>query len=330
MVAVGLLAFDVASAAHEFALERGDQFERGQVKNSPAELRKFLQVRLAQGQLRLVLEATGVYYLDAALIACELGIEVMVLNPKAGHNFAKVLLQRSKTDRLDAQVLLEYLKRMPFLQWQAPSRKMLELREFGRYLSRLTEDQTASKNRLHALESSEVAPVALRRDLKRAIKDMEGRIARVAAEAMKLVGADATLLTAFESLDSIIGVGPATAMMMLGEFVVMPRQLNSRACVSHAGLDVRLHESGSSVHKPGRISKHGNKYLRRLLYMPALSAIIHDPYARAFRDRLIAKGKKKIQALVAVMRKMLTAAWALYRHAGSYDGAKLYRTLPEG
>src|SRR5438477_4556636 len=120
MATWGLLAFDVASAEHEFAFERGEQRERGQVKNSPAELRQFFQRLLAQGELRLVLEATGVYYLDAAVIAHELGIEVMVLNPKAAHNFAKVLLQRSKTDRLDAQVLLEYLKRMPFLSWQAP------------------------------------------------------------------------------------------------------------------------------------------------------------------------------------------------------------------
>lgn len=325
----GLLALDVASSEHEFAFERGERCEQGQVKNSPAELRKFFEKLLTEGELRLILEATGVYYLDAALIARELGIEVMVLNPKAAHNFAKVLLQRSKTDRLDARVQLEYLKRMPFLQWQAPSRKALELREFGRYLSRLTEAQTASKNQLHALASFEMAPKALRRDLERAIKDMDGRIGRIAAEALKLVRADSSLLAAFDSLDSIIGVGQATAVMMLGEFVVMPREINSRACVSHAGLDVRLHESGSSIHKPGRISKHGNKYLRRLLYMPALSAIVHDPHARAFRDRLVAKGKKKIQALVAVMRKMLTAAWALFRNPGVYDGAKLYQLVPE-
>lgn len=329
MAGLGLLAFDVAAVAHEFAFERGDQREKGKVQNSPAELREFFQQLLAQGEVRLVLEATGVYYLDAALIARELGIEVMVLNPKAAHNFAKVLLQRSKTDRLDAQVLLEYLKRMPLLAWQAPSRKLLELREFGRYLSRLTQEQTASKNRLHALDSSEVSPAMLRGDLKRAIQNMDRRIDKIAAEAMRLVRADPSLLSVFDALDSIIGIGQVTALMMLAEFVALPRDLTSRACVSHAGLDVRLHESGRSVHKPGRISKHGNKYLRRLLYMPALTAIIHDPHARAFRDRLVAKGKKKMQALVAVMRKMLTVAWALYRNPGEYDGAKLYQAAPE-
>lgn len=322
---VGLLALDIAAAEHEFAWECAEHRERGKVKNSPAELRKFFQARQEQGAYRLVLEATGVYFLDAALIAHELGVEVMVLNPKSAHNFAKVLAQRSKTDRLDAQVLLEYLRRMPFVSWQAPSRHTLELRQFGRYLSQLTEELTASKNRLHALESSEVAPAALRRDLGRAIKTMEGRIERLAAEAMKLVRTDVTLLTAFQALDSIIGVAQTSALMILAEFVVLSRQMNSRACVSHAGLDVRLHESGSSIHKPGRISKHGNKYLRRVFYMPAMSAITHDPHARAFRDRLVAKGKKKIQALVAIMRKMLTAAWALYRNPARYDGAKLYQ-----
>jgi len=326
---VGLLALDIASAEHDFAWECGEQYECGKVKNSPSDLRKFFQARREQGDYRLVLEATGVYFLDAALIARELGMEVMVLNPKSAHNFAKVLLQRSKTDRLDAQILLEYLKRMPFVSWQAPTRQTLELRQFGRYLSQLTEELTASKNRLHALQSSEISPPVLRRDLLRAIKTMEGRIDRLAAEAMKLVRTDTTLLSAFQALDSIIGVGQTSALMILAEFVVLSRQMNSRACVSHAGLDVRLHESGSSIHKPGRISKQGNKYLRRLFYMPAMSALNHDPHARAFRDRLVAKGKKKMQALVAVMRKMLTAAWALFRHPARYDGAKLYQLTLE-
>ncbi|MNC93789.1 hypothetical protein D3C83_104980 [compost metagenome] len=63
--------------------------------------------------------------------------------------------------------------------------------------------------------------------------------------------------------------------------------------------------------------------------MPSLSAITHDPYARAFRDRLVARGKKKMQAQVAVMRKMLTAAWALFKNPGRYNPAKLYQLQPE-
>ena len=58
-----------------------------------------------------------------------------------------------------------------------------------------------------------------------------------------------------------------------------------------------------------------------------MTAIVHDPHAKAFRDRLVARGKKKMQALAAVMRKLLTAAWALIRNPAPYDGAKLFATL---
>lgn len=320
-----MLAFDIAAKEHDFILEQAGGCERGKVENSPAALRKFFQACLKRGPVRLVMEATGVYFLDAALIASELGLGVMVLNPKAAHHFAKVLMQRSKTDRLDTAVLLEYLKRMPFEPWQAPERHLLELRQFGRYLSQLGEEQTASKNRLHALESSEAAPQVLRRDLRKAIAAMQVRIDRIQAEALKLVRADEQLKRKLEALDSIVGIAETSALMLLAEMVVMPREMNSRECSSHAGLDVRLHESGSSIHRPARISKHGNKYLRRALYMPSLSAVTHDPHASAFRDRLVARGKKKMQAQIAVMRKMLTAAWALFKAPGTYDGARLYQ-----
>lgn len=61
--------------------------------------------------------------------------------------------------------------------------------------------------------------------------------------------------------------------------------------------------------------------------MPAMAAIAHDPHARAFRDRLVARGKKKMQALAAVMRKLLTAAWALVRNPAPYDGRKLFAAM---
>ena len=90
---------------------------------------------------------------------------------------------------------------------------------------------------------------------------------------------------------------------------------------------MRVHQSGTSVALAPRLSKHGNKYLRRALYMPALTAIVHDPHAKAFRDRLLARGKKKMQAVAAVMRKLLTAVWALVRNPARYDGSKLFAVV---
>lgn len=72
-----------------------------------------------------------------------------------------------------------------------------------------------------------------------------------------------------------------------------------------------------------RISKAGNRYLRAALYMPARVAVQHDPWLAAFYQRRVHKGKAKLQALVAVMRKLLHAAWGMFRHDQPYDGSKL-------
>lgn len=91
-----------------------------------------------------------------------------------------------------------------------------------------------------------------------------------------------------------------------------------------AGLNPRHYTSGCSVHKPTRISKAGNKHLRRALYMPALVASQHDAHLAGFYQHLLARGKTKMQALVAVMRKLLHAIFGIFKSLQPYDGAKLF------
>lgn len=325
----GWVAFDVGASKHAFAAQAdGGKEESGELENTPEAIARFLARQRGRcDRLRVVMEATGIYYLDLALQVVQSGAEVMVINPKAAHHFARAMGQRSKTDALDARMLLAYLQRMDFVPWLPPPRAVLELRQLGRHLSRLVEQRARQKNQLHALRSTSTSPVAVVEDMEQALQALDQRIERLTAEAQKRVRAEATLAASFDALDSITGVGPTSALALLVELLVLPPDMNSRACVCHAGLDVRIHRSGSSVELAPRLSKHGNKYLRRALYMPAMTAVVHDPHARAFRDRLVARGKKKMQALAAVMRKLLTAAWALVRKPALYDGAKLFASV---
>ena len=89
-----------------------------------------------------------------------------------------------------------------------------------------------------------------------------------------------------------------------------------------AGIDPREYSSGRSVHKKTRISKAGNRHWRRALYMPALVAVHYDPHLRAFYHHPLEKGKEKLQALVAVMRKLLHAIFGMFKHHQSYDGSQ--------
>jgi Transposase len=76
---------------------------------------------------------------------------LMVLNPKASHNFVKVLMKNSKTDAVDAHTLAEYAARMDFVAWTRPSDETLNLRSFARRINALTGQKAAAKNHLHAL-----------------------------------------------------------------------------------------------------------------------------------------------------------------------------------
>ena len=323
-----VIALDVGSRKHAVAASDARLGASTEVANEVDALRKmFSAIARKAPNAWVVMEATGVYHWQAAMLGHKAGLKVAVLNPKVTANFARALGERNKTDRVDAQVLLRYAQSIPVLAWQPPREAVTELRSLSRHLLVLTQQLIAARNRLHAEQADGEASAFVLRAYRQEIKQLEAKIAKTTAEALKVVRGDAVLAAQFAALDSIRGVAAASAIALLGELAAMPEDMNARACVAHAGLDVRQHQSGTSVARPGRITKHGNRHLRRALYMPALVAISHDPHAKAFYERLKAKGKKPMQALCAVMRKMLTAAWALMKSRGTYDGARLYATV---
>jgi len=284
----------------------------------------FRFLRGAGHPVRVCMESTGVYGLDLALALARAGVEVMVANPRAARHFATAMMQRSKNDRLDARGLMEFAKRMPFQAWTPPRPVVLQLHALSRRLEALKDTQAAEQNRLHAARATDITPAAVRRDLERSLRSLRRAIARLTLEAVKIIRQDSDLKLRFDLLLSAKGIGETSAIALLAELAVAPQDLDVRQLVAHAGLDPREHSSGSSVHKNPRISKHGNVHLRRALYMPALVAIRHEPNLRAFYEHLRARGKAKMVALVAVMRKLLHAIFGMFKHRTAFDGNKLY------
>ena len=236
--------------------------------------------------VRICLEATGLYSLDLALAlhAAE-GIEVAVLNPKKVNRFAATLC-RSKTDPADAQVLAEYAHRMPFQPWHPPQAAALELRAITRHIAALTQQHTQESNRLHAISASTIGSRCVKQDLKRCLRDLQHRIEKMRDAAQTLIDQDAELRPRFALLLSMPGIGEVSALNLLGELALLAPGLTVRQWVAHSGLDPAHHDSGTSVHKRSRISRAGNRYLRRALYMPALVAVRHDPHLRHFYQSL--------------------------------------------
>jgi len=275
-------------------------------------------------RVRVSMEATGVYSLDLALaLDAEAGMELAVLNPKLVNRFAQTL-RRSKTDAADAVVLAEYSQRMPFTPWQRPGLNALRLRAMARHLESLVVEQAGVKSRLSVARSSAATPRAVIADLQRAQAGLVRRLTRMRREAMKLVDAETALADRFELLVSIPGIAAVSALQILSELVVLAPQMTVRQWVAYCGLDPVHRVSGTSLRKPSRISRAGNRHLRRALFMPTLSAVRFDPHIRAFYKALRERHKTGLQALLAVARKLVHAIYGIFKTGKPYDGRLLF------
>jgi transposase len=300
--------------------------------NTVAGQQHLLQTLTRGGQrVRVCLEATGVYGLDVALLlSAHQQLEVVVANPRAVRHFAQALMRRSKSDPLDALVLWEFAQRMPCRPWVRPEKNTLALWAIARRLEALTKQRTAEKNRAHAAGVSQALPPCVRRSIARTLRALQREIQQLRSEALTCIASTAQLQARYLQLRSVPGIGTVSAIQVLAELLLLPADRDVRQWVAYAGLDPREYSSGTSLRKYPRISKVGNRHLRHALYMPALVASRHEPHLRAFYEQLLARGKKKRPALIAVARKLLHAIYGMFRSGQDYDGARVYRlTLPQ-
>ena len=304
--------------------KNGKPFDPQKFTNTPADRIRLVKKLVKLPGIIVCLEATGIYHFDLSLALHDAGVLLMVVNPKAAHNFAKVLMKNSKTDAVDANTLAEYAARMDFVAWTRPSNETIALRSFARRIDALTCQKAAAKNHLHALTATLETPKAVLKDVKLAIAQLQKRIDRLTAEALILIGKHPELEQILVLLIGIKGIGNSSAIALMGELLLLPPDLSHREWVKFAGLDPRAFDSGKSVHKKSRISKAGNRHIRSALYMPALSAKQHDPHVKAYFQHLVNNGKKPLQAVCAIMRKLLHAIHGMLKHNEPFDNTRFY------
>jgi transposase len=320
---------DVSAASLAVALLEADGrlAQRDFPNNASGHEALLVWLKKRNSPVRVSLEATGIYSLDLALaLDAEGCIELMVLNPKLVNRFAQTL-RRSKTDAADAVVLAEYSQRMPFCRWQRPAASHLALRTVSRYIGSLVVERAGLKNRLRSAESTATTPRAVLVDLKRSLAAMERRVDRLRAEALKLVESEEELRGRYQLLTTVPGIGAVSALAILSELILLAPTMTVRQWVASSGLDPVHQQSGTSLHKPSRISRAGNRRLRAALYMSALSAARYDRHLAAFYGALRARHKTGLQALMAVARKMLHAIYGIFKTGTPYDGRRLFPNI---
>jgi transposase len=145
-------------------------------------------------------------------------------------------------------------------------------------------------------------------------------------EIRELTKQDKEVCKAVELLCSIPGIALLTAVIIIGETNCFNLIRNKKQLVSFAGLDIREKESGTSVRAKPKISKKGNRHIRKAMHFPALTAIRHDERYKAIFERLVGKHGIKMKATVAVQRKLLELTYIVFKTNNPYD--KQYLKIP--
>lgn len=303
------------------------------VKNT-AEGHAELLARVTAGRIqeaRIVLEATGPYgtALAAFLNQQSARAKVMVVQPKAARQFALACMRRAKTDSVDARVLCEFAHRMEFVPTVLPSKDVAALRGLARHMGELIDRRAAIKNQRHAAAAAGDVPKALLDAMDREEKMLGDIIDDLQVEILASIQRLPDAKRMHDRMVKIPGIKGRATARLLPELLALPRHLTPKEAVAYAGLDPRPNTSGTSKNgKSWAISKQGNARIRRSLYLAALCAVrwfkpMKDLYTRLREQHQ----KRKKVAIVAAMRKLLTALWAMLARDEDFSEAKFSRAV---
>lgn len=267
----------------------------------------------------IVMEATGPYWVALATTLAQRGFAVAVINPDQAHHFAKALLQRAKTDAIDARTLAQLAATLQPTPWTAPPAIYTELQQRLAERDAVIALRQQVRNQLHALQHLPVVVEAVRTRMEELLATFERQIAAIEREIAQAIQQDAGWAASAALLVSITGIGLLTAAWLLVATLNFTACADAKAAAGYAGLTPQARRSGTSVRGRERIGHSGHKRLRTALYMATLSAARCNPLIRAFYDRLRAAGKPPKVARCAAARKLLLVAWAVVRDQRAFD-----------
>jgi transposase len=256
-------------------------------------------------------EATGAYHAGFERALHRADVPYSKLNPARVRRFAEALGTRAKTDRIDARLIARMGAMIEPAPQQPKPAILAELHELQLARTALLRERTAAKNRAGRLTLA-----LLRRQHATRLRQIERALDEVDAAIAALVAADEALARKAEILCSIPGVSLVTAAAILAELPELG-SLEADAAASLSGLAPFTRESGKGKGQAKIGGGRGD--LRRVLYLPALSAARFNPDLKAVYDRLRARGKPAKLALVAVMRKLVILANVLVRDDRAWE-----------
>lgn len=306
---------DISKSSFDVSYELNGRYRSKKFSYTPEGMvacTKFLPINT-----HCVMEATGTYHCRLAHYLHDYGIYLSIVNPLSVKRYSQALMLRSKTDKADSKLLVEYAKKMLPPRWQPKKDHFVELQQLMKYRDLLVKERTQTSNHLEAINHSKVRSLIVLKGLKERLIALDNDIKAIEEE-MKL-HAENHEAEALKLLTSIPGIGIRTAIALISYTCSMENFDSAKQISSYFGLSPRIYESGTTVKGKSKICKVGNSDIRKLLFMCSLTASKCNKACQELYDRLVLRGKSKKLALIAVANKLIKQAFAIVKNKMMYN-----------
>lgn len=270
-------------------------------------------------KLQVVMEATGVYHQKFAYFLADNKIDLSIVLPNKISNFIRTLEIKTITDKSCSQAIARFGLERNLDNWTKPNKLYKTLQQFTRERDQIVAERVTVKNQIHA-EETEVEPnkKSLKR-LKERLKLLNKQEKEIKSDIQKCLDSNETVKQIVENICTIPGVGQLTAVIILAETNGFELIKNKKQLVSYAGFDIMEKQSGTSVNGKPRISKKGNRFLRKAMHLPSLSSVKTSIPHKDLYARVTARSGVKMKGLIAVQRKLLELIYVIYKSKTVYE-----------
>jgi transposase len=277
--------------------------------------------------VRFVMEATGAYHEKLAYYLTDQGRQVSIVLPNKISNYVKTLEIKTVTDKTASQAICQFGLGRKLEIWQKPKKIFRDLKQLTRERDQIVAERTIAKNQLHAEQAGAFPNERSIARLNQRIDLFNSHEKEINIEIGDAIKTDKELTRKINIITSIPGIGKLTATIVVAETNGFELIRSKKQLVSYSGLDIKEKQSGTSVKGKPRISKKGNRHLRKAMYMPALTAIRNDEHFKTIFVRLVAKHGIKMKAAVAVQRKLMELIYIIWKTDKKYEKNYLQKAI---
>ncbi len=302
---------DISKETFDVVNKNGKHF---QFSNDTKGFTKFKRI-ITQGSI-CVMEVTGIYHLRLAKYLYSKNILTAVVNPLRIKRFSQMLLRRNKTDKADARMISLYAQDQKVDLWKPAPEVIEQSKDIYQTMEQYIEFKAGLKNKLDALKSKEAASFLID-SVTNQIESISKSINTLQDQLDSLIKTYNPIM--LQNITSIVGIGQRTASLLIIATDGFQYFDSSKQVSSYFGLAPTETISGTTINGSRQITKMGNPLVRKKLYMCSLQASRYNKACADLYQRLLAKGKPKKVALIAVANKLLKIVFAIAKSGLPYD-----------